>query len=1053
MIKVRILSFLLLFCIPIAALAQSYKFRQFSTDDGISQPFIYGVTQDEKGYLWIGTGEGLCQYDGFRFKTYLKEDSLAESFVSATHRDPKGVLWFGHMQGGISFYEDGRLKKLDTRLEINSSINSIATDTRGNTWFATQSEGLARVGPYQRITHYKNKFQDLLLYSLHFTPSDLMLVGTDEGLYLYRISADNEQPEKIRRLEGIPMTKIQCIVPHADENSYWIGTEDDGLFKMRLSGSAPYREEVTKFGTEFGLENANVQSVLEDEHKNVWVCTFGDGLHKVQWSTLTDQYESAIVFNEENGLSSNYVKCIYQDRERNIWLGTYGGGLSNLSDDFFEFYGDNYTHLGQDLSAIYVDEHHKYFGLPYGLLKVEARGATRFSLYTDTTGFINAKVTAIYKDSKGLMWIGTAHDGLYSHDPKTEIFTHFPLSADQLSNSIRGITSDGHVIWVATSYGVFTLNPSTGNLFQFSIENGLKHNNINTIFQDSKENIWITTSSNYITVINGEKLENYQVTTSGEILDVIAMTEDANHNIWIATSGSGVYRYSGATFTNFSTKNGLRSNYCYSIITDKNGNVWIGHRGGLSRIDPSTGVIQVYDKTSGISSDCNPNAVWEDPLDNIWIGTSEGAIKYNPNKDLKNQVPPNTDITGVQVGEDAVALDSVIRLGYGIYKVKFDFIGVSFNNSERVTYQYKLDGYDLDWSDPTTQSIASYSHVEDGTYTFLVRACNSDGIWNKKPTPIELIIDKPIWKKWWFILSCFAAVVYLIYLYGRMRERRHEAQQLYLQRELDARTSEVQEKNKELRRKNKDITDSINYAKRIQKATMPNPGQLSEILPEAFIFFRPRDIVSGDFYWFSQHGNSLLLACADSTGHGVPGAFMSMIGSTILQDTLHRSDVTSPREVLVALDHEITTMLSRGSDEDARDGMDCSVVQIELDTRKVRIASAMRPHFIYSGGKLDYIKANRSPIGGALFDRKKVFTEQEVQLNPGDCIYLFTDGYPDQFGGVDTKKMKVTGMRAILEEVKDLPMSEQSQVISDRFDEWRRDCSQIDDVLVIGLRL
>lgn len=1033
--------------------AQNFKFRQFSLEDGISQPFIYGLVQDETGYLWVGTGEGLCRYNGFRFETFLEEDSIAESFISATFKDEDNTLWFGHKQGSISFYEDGRFHILDTREQLNSTINAIASDNEGNIWFASQSDGLMRVDEYNRVQHYKARFKDFLLYSLAFTPEGLMLVGTDQGMFIYKISEQNEQPELVRQAEEIPMTKIQCIVPSLEYDNYWVGTEDAGLHKLHLSSTAPYRSESENFGETFGFPEENIQSVLEDGKGNIWAGTFGSGLYKVSRSAVTGQYEGVLNFNENNGLSNNYVKCLYEDREGNLWLGTYGGGVSNLVDDFFEFYHYDEQGAGASVGAVLVDARDKWFGLPKGLLRIEDYSERRHMLYNSENGFVDDQVTALFKDAAGMLWIGTQSNGIFKMDPSTEGFLHYPLSKDKLSNSIKGITSDGHNIWAATSFGVFTLNPESENIFHFTIENGLKHNNIDVIFQDSKENIWVGTHSNYISIINGMQMVNYQISNSSDIFEVTCMTEDYNGDIWIGTSGKGIYKFSAATFTNYSTKNGLYSNYCYSIIADKGNNIWVGHRGGLSRVETQTQAIRAYDRNTGIVSDCNFNAIWKDDQENVWIGTDQGTIKYDPARDQKNQVPPNTDILSVQVFDDVMAPDSVINLPYDVYKIRFDFIGLSFNNSEKVSYTYKLEGFDLGWSDPTTVNSFVYSRLEDGKYTFLVKACNSDGVCNESPTSIQVIIAKPIWKKWWFLLLISVSVVYAIYLYVRMRVRRHEKMQEYLQTELDARTKEVTEKNQELRSKNKDITDSINYAKRIQQAIMPDQQKLGQILPGAFIFFRPRDIVSGDFYWYHQFGDKVLVACADSTGHGVPGAFMSMIGSTILQDTIRHSNISSPKEILYALDREITAMLSKGTEEETRDGMDVSVCLFDLSTRKITIASAMRPLFICRNGEIEYIKANRHPIGGGLFGREKSFEETEMQLKEGDAVYLFSDGFPDQFGGAAAKKLKVSGMQEMIESFKGKPMVEQGELLAEQFDAWRDGHYQIDDVLVIGVQV
>jgi serine phosphatase RsbU (regulator of sigma subunit) len=229
---------------------------------------------------------------------------------------------------------------------------------------------------------------------------------------------------------------------------------------------------------------------------------------------------------------------------------------------------------------------------------------------------------------------------------------------------------------------------------------------------------------------------------------------------------------------------------------------------------------------------------------------------------------------------------------------------------------------------------------------------------------------------------------------------------------------------------------------------------LNESFKDAFILFHPRDIVSGDFYWFDKlKDDKFILVCADSTGHGVPGAFMSMIGSTLLQDIVTRKGISKPSEILTLLDKQIFSTLNQNVELGvSNDGMDMVVCEFNIKTRHIRFASAMRPVIIVMDGEPYYIKGNRSSVGGESVI-EKYFDDQEYYLNEGDTVYLFSDGLPDQFGGVDGKKMKIARLKRIIEQISKLPMDEQKDAMAKYYFDWKGIYDQVDDVLLMAVRV
>lgn len=413
------------------------------------------------------------------------------------------------------------------------------------------------------------------------------------------------------------------------------------------------------------------------------------------------------------------------------------------------------------------------------------------------------------------------------------------------------------------------------------------------------------------------------------------------------------------------------------------------------------------------------------------------------------------NITSININDSIYDISKKIVLPYSNYRIKIQFIGLNYNNPEQVTYQYKMDGFETKWSEMSVNREAIYSLSQDNTYTFMVKACNSDGICTETPITIEIKISKPIWKTWWFITLLIILLVGAVYFIIKIRERKQKQFQAYLEKLLDERTREVREQKEEIELKNRDITDSINYAQRIQASILPSLRKLQHIFSGSFVYYLPRNIVSGDFYWFEviPNTNKFLIVCADSTGHGVPGAFMSIIGTTLLKDIFSRPEVHKPSDILQHLDNELKSTLNQNIDgERPNDGMDIIVCEIDIKTYYARFSSAMRPFIVYQNGEQLYFKGSRSSIGGQVKE-EKIFEDVELQLTKGDLIYMFSDGYPDQFGGPLGKKFKMVRLRNLLKDIYQKPMEEQYNYVKSNFELWKNDLDQVDDVLFMGIKI
>ncbi|MFW5657653.1 MAG: SpoIIE family protein phosphatase, partial [Bacteroidota bacterium] len=828
-------------------------------------------------------------------------------------------------------------------------------------------------------------------------------------------------------------------------NEWWIGTDGEGVQKLTLPDNNPENYTIQKLAPETMLAYESVQSLFEDENDQLWVSTFGNGVFRISL-----QNEPAFInYNKSNGLSNNFIKEVFKDLEGNIWIGSYGSGLELMLNEAFTFYpGDNVTGVAVTNDFIWMAKENVLEGMPNDPQDEKIT-------YTTRNGLPDDKITALFAADDGSLWIGYEGSGIYIL--KNNSISKFYLANNSLSNTINHITGKNGKMWISTNNGVYIIYPD-GSKKNLTTQETLPHNSIAQVYLDSKGRAWVATKTNALYYIENDVVAEQRYSINGPEVEIKCILEDeSDGSIWAASYGGGVFHFMGDSVINLTTNTGLKSNFCYSFIQDIKGNIWIGHRFGFSRINHTDRIIDTYGPEDGFTGDCNYNAVDEGESGKIYFGTTHGMVRYNPENDEINTTPPFLNITQAYLNDEPIELGRELKLPYGIYKLRIDFIGLNYQAPEKVVYEYMLkgEGFDSEFGQPTASNSVTYPNLRDGNYQFILRSYNKDGVSNEVPVIVEIDIKQPFWKAWWFILLCIFAVVVLVYAIIKYRERKQKQLQEYLETQLELRTKEVVEQKEEIEIKNRDITDSINYAQRIQASILPSMRRLQDNFSGSFVFYQPRDIVSGDFYWFDNvKDNKFVIVCADSTGHGVPGAFMSMIGTTLIKDICMREDVNSPAEILFMLDNELKNTLNQNIDaERSNDGMDIIVCEVDITTNYMRFASAMRPMIIYKDGEEIYLKGSRSSVGGHMHKEDKDFEEQGFQLNKGDIVYMFSDGYPDQFGGPMGKKFKMVRLRNLMKEMYQKPMELQFEMVRNTFNDWKSDEEQVDDVLFMGLKI
>ena len=1048
---INISTFLCLFLFSVVS-GQSYRFKNYGSENNLPSEVVYTIDQDQNGYLWIGTTEGLSRFDGFEFFSVQFPDSTAGRYPTACLKDKKGILWFGCNDGTL-YYSAGRdLKQVTLPDSSGTAISTLVEGPDDFIYVIAQRKPLFRINPGKPSEVVTISMStDPNMFSACFSPGGSFFIGTQENLLICKFEGDSIVVKSV--VEGFDYARIMSVNELTDNREFIIGTDGSGIYKLTISEE---NYNLSRFKGYPLLESLTVRSVTSDAGDNFWVSASGTGVIKMQFLSNSDSLISVSLLNTESGLAGVNANLVYRDSGGNIWVGFNGDGLSMLHTDSFEF--DTPGTNGNPNNIIFSGKLRGNYilGTPSGFYVYDLvnRKAESFTPFSKLAG--RNEISSYYIDSENNLWIGTRGSGLFVRN-EAGVISQFYRSGDSSADYISDIKIDGDKIWLATLNGVNIISrKNRTRLKNYNTNNGFPHNSINQVLLLEDGSAYIATESDRLNRIDPDSgIIVSDAAMYGTLLNKITgIAKDRNGAIWVATHGNGVFEYYRDSLKSISTANGLLSNYTYSILADRDNNIWIGHEKGFSKFNPETGLLKVYETDFAKGGLCNMNGLYEATDGKIFIGTTEGLIIYDGSKEKKSLMAPINNINSVTINGVIYPYQPSWSLPYKKrYTIRVNFTGIDFTDPEKVYYSTMLENFDEDWTEESPLREVTYN-LRDGKYRFKLLSINEDGLTQESPLTFEINIKQPVWRTWWFILAMIGVATGIVILIVREREKAQKKIQEYLEKELEARTRVVMKQKSEIELQNLEITDSINYARRIQSSILPDLNRLKAHFDGAFIMLYPRDIVSGDFYWFDKlDDDRFILVCADSTGHGVPGAFMSMIGSTLLQDIVSRQRISKPSEILTMLDKQIFATLNQNLEVGvSNDGMDVVVCEFTLKNRHVRFASAMRPVILVMGGETYYIKGNRASVGGQTV-LEKYFDDQEYYLNEGDTIYLFSDGLPDQFGGPEGKKMKIARLKNLISEVSGLTIARQEEEFTKFYREWKGKFEQVDDILFMGVKI
>ncbi len=1063
-----------------SASAQTYDFRNYNVDDGLAQSQVFCIFQDSKGYMWFGTnGGGASKYDGKKFQSYTPSNGALSNYVFSIAEDKENFLYFSTYDG---LEINGRYKvvKLDSSHGLpHNEVYFVLVDKSDKVWVATKG-GVCTLDAERKPQRFTGDaiLEKTSVWTLFQDSRGDYWFGTMEhGACRYSVA--DKKFTWYSTKEGLGSNFIRSF--NEDVKGYvWIGTLA-GLSKV--NPRTGQLEAIDLPG--LYLNNLAVTGISQDKNHNMWLCS-NEGVIKVNGLG----YES---FKVSNGLCSNVLLSSFIDNEGNLWFGSDGSGVSKLLDEAINNYNVHDGLPGDYINCIYQTRDGKYwFGIrDNGLVLMQNKTFKNFKLNPKNlrSELIDNNVNCMAEDDKGQLWCGTmAGLSIYSNG------TFKNALAEDIDH--RTIYSVYHAKngthYLGTIHGLVTFND--GKMETVPAVNSLIQKGDFPVYgmnEDNEGNLWLATAKGVIKY-NGRAAEVFNSKKKLTDKTVYNVVRDKNGHLWFG-SEEGVFYYDFKEFKNISEKDGLISNQAYFLLFDNQNRLWIGTNKGIDAMQVNDYLgsrkvtIKHYGKEEGLKGlECNFNSAFKDADGKLWFGTVKGITSFNPRFEKTNYHEPSISITDIKISFEkidlskfATGIDSTSRLPvnlelpYSKNHVSFDFIGISQTNPSKVQYQFKLEGVDDDWVPPTNKNEATYSSLQPGDYTFYLKAMNNDGYWNKEPLMFKFKVLPPWYRTWWFYTLCAVVAMISIYSWNAYKTQKLRADKLKLEKEVELRTHELREEkekveviNKEvleqksvIEHKNHEITDSIKYAKNIQEALLPAITGLQKDFPDSFVLYMPKDIVSGDFYWFTKRDGKNYFAAVDCTGHGVPGAFMSIVGNSLLTEIIGEQKIYQPSEILNNLHVGVKAALNQNkAEQERRDGMDLALCAINKETLELDYAGANRALWIYRKGAPEHaeiIKPDKFPIGGMEFDfeEKRQFTHHRVKLQKGDCVYVFSDGYADQFGGPKGKKFMVANLQRALAEISQRSMKEQYEHLARVFNDWRGHYEQVDDVLVIGVRV
>ena len=771
------------------------KFDVFDIKKGLSQNSVYKIYQDSKGYMWLCTGDGINRFDGYNFLEFDKQlgnkNSLVSNYTTCIVESSPGIFWIGTEKGfSVFFYETKKFINFDNPTLIRKIVKEDSLSVIIQTAYSLYKARIVEI----KKDNYTIQLDPFNAYKEVLCKPDsnhIYLSGRDGKLYNYDIRTKLVQTNKSTDIWSLLIPKrISEIV--VDSNAiYWVGTSN-GLYKLSEHNNLidSFKYQRLKYP---GLID-KITGITKDKQNNIYIATYQHGL--VIYDKIHHQF-----FEYENdpyNLSSipdNKLTSIYIDRSGTLWIGTKGAGISNFSPYKFKF-----KHINQEpfknswLSNKYIlcfeegQNNNIWIGTDGGGVYKYNPEKNIFSNWRNNTApnsLSNDVVQSLLIDAKKQLWIGTLN-GVCKYNPNTNNFTRYTLSNNRIYanlkipsyNTIRLFENSKNELFVFADHVIYKYNSSL-NAFKKTAFNFTPNSIvIRSILEDTDESWWLGTSIGLLHVTeNGQFLDEKVINAINKnnfnTDQLFCLSKEDANNFWIGTGSSGLYFFNISTKNiqaHYTEKDGLCNNFIYGILKDNKDKIWISTNKGISVFDAIEKTFRNFDINDGLqSNEFNSGAYFKSHNNLLYFGGNNGYNIIELDNIPYNTTTPTTNIINIKSDNNTYNLQQYTNqtkkqvIDNYQNNISFEFASSDYSNTPKNKFEYKLEGYDKNWSSSNGRNFVAYNRLPPGKYTFYVRASNNDGVWSKAPASFYFKIKPRIWQTWWF--KSILAILILIYLY------------------------------------------------------------------------------------------------------------------------------------------------------------------------------------------------------------------------------------------------------------------------------------------------
>ena len=1052
-------------------------FRNFSPKEYKAHNSNWAVVQDKRGLVYFGNNNnGVLEYDG---KNWRQIPVPKNSIVRSLAVDSNGIIYVGAVGefGYILPDHSGNLIYNSLSSELDSTIKysnvwKTYVDKDNQVYFCSIQ--------YLFLHNKQNKIEPIKLpegcFFSFLVQDDLYIGNYIQGLLIY-----NKKTKTVDKVIGgdffidkdifkILLYKKDILLISTYDGLYIYNTKDGSI---ETPANNSHFEKTNKFL----IDNIAYGGVRIDDNLFAWA-TINAGIAIAEKKgKLIENY------TDSTGVQDKQISDLYYCSDQGVLWATLNNGISKFEfNSPIRFFNNNAKLTGTVNDIIRFDGS-LYCGTTLGLyyLDYNKSGFPVFKSIPELKGQSVNSLKIIEVDGIQHLIIGTSYGILEVSKNKVKNF----IKSDIYAWVIYPSKFKQNTFYIGTERGLKVAKYVNGSII--ADPDYIITHEVRSITEDQEGNLWIGSLLSGIYMITPEgKITSYSTNDGLPVMNDIYVT-NINNNIIFATV-EGFYKFDNTTHKFIKDDqfgNGINENKStiISVFAGFNNQIWVNNNNRVMKLIKHYAEYNIDTIPFRRIPQMSVQVIYSEPDGLTWIGGSEGLFCYDNFFKRKYNIPYNTLVRKVSINtndsvifngtyyqylKDSTHIPSLTQsdefkptLKYKYNSLTFNFAAPYYEDESGITYSYFLEGFDENWSKWTTDNKAVYTNLKEGKYIFKVKALNIYGA-ESSVAEFEFNIAPPWYRTIWaysgYAIVGILILIFSVKIYTRKLEadkRRLEGIVLERTAEVVRQKDEILDKNKEIELINKDITDSIRYAKRIQEALLPTENSFGVPSIESFIYFKPKDIVSGDFYFIRkiERSHVFIAAAADCTGHGVPGAFMSMLGMSFLNEIIIKPDVTHSDVVLNHLRESIIESLNQtGREGETKDGMDISLIAYNYEKHLLEFSGANNPLYMIRNNEFFEYKGDKMPIG--LHDKSNIpFNRQEIETQVGDVIYLFSDGFPDQFGGEKGRKYMYKKFKEFLHSIHHLPMSEQRNLLEKEAITWRGEMEQIDDHIIMGIRI